>query len=106
MSQTPAASEKQEDGESSVRIPEGLTFKNTFFDIPNAEDVHEPGPATCPPATEGWWPSSGSSGGGTPSIDSPSFASPLLGLPQRTPDWFNGDEFTQHSRASLRATPN
>lgn len=51
-------------------IPNGLTCKNTFFDIPEDADLPE-GPATCPPSSDGWWPSSSS----RPSSDGPSWPS-------------------------------
>ena len=35
--------------------------RNTFFDIPEDDADLPEGPATCPPASDGWWPSSSSS---------------------------------------------
>eukprot|EP00931_Biecheleriopsis_adriatica_P083349 TRINITY_DN5692_c0_g1_i2.p1 TRINITY_DN5692_c0_g1~~TRINITY_DN5692_c0_g1_i2.p1 ORF type:complete len:537 (+),score=90.07 TRINITY_DN5692_c0_g1_i2:55-1665(+) len=83
-----------------VQVPAGLTCKNTFFDIPKQADVEAlaQGPATCPPATDGWWPSSSSNGSPLPS-DTASVQSPSLyrtGLvlesvesPLQSPDFFD-----------------
>eukprot|EP00435_Cladocopium_sp_Y103_P054673 s391_g17.t2 len=45
--------------------------RNTFFDIPEDDADLPEGPATCPPASDGWWPSSSS----RPSSDGPSWPS-------------------------------
>ena len=37
-----------------------LQQRNTFFDIPEDDADLPEGPATCPPASDGWWPSSSS----------------------------------------------
>lgn len=65
-----------------VKIPDGLTCKNTFFDIPNGKDFTViDGPATCPPPTEGWWNRN--------SVDpSLAFENSDIGP---TPDWFGAD---------------
>lgn len=40
-----------------LKVPEGLTFKNTFFDLSTGDASDSgPEPATCPLPTEGWWP--------------------------------------------------
>lgn len=63
-----------------MKIPDGLTCKNTFFDIPAVDQPEslDLGPATCPLPTEGWW-----------SSPSQSRASPNpLEEIGPTPDWF------------------
>jgi len=64
-----------------MKIPDGLTCKNTFFDIPAVDELSPEsfGPATCPiMPTEGWWASP------SPSRD----ASPNIEDIGPTPDWF------------------
>mmetsp|Transcript_27083 Transcript_27083/g.89967 ORF Transcript_27083/g.89967 Transcript_27083/m.89967 type:complete len:373 (+) Transcript_27083:119-1237(+) len=81
-------------------IPVGLMCKNTFFDIPSmdADDsMPDPGAATCPLPTEGWWSGAmravlplGSPQGpsASPLAGSPLSPSPLPpGLGLSTPDW-------------------
>lgn len=70
-----------------ARIPEGLTCKNTFFDIPIASDVVlGSGSATCPLPTEGWWsspsPSRARNGSNTGSPPADEI---------NTPDWLSMD---------------
>jgi len=77
-----------------VKIPDGLTCKNTFFDISTElESLTSPGPATCPPPTEGWWSSPmlrrGSSEG--TSIDD-------MGP---TPDWFGWEPATLNTANAI-----
>eukprot|EP00747_Dinoflagellata_sp_TGD_P107720 gnl/TRDRNA2_/TRDRNA2_170198_c2_seq2.p1 gnl/TRDRNA2_/TRDRNA2_170198_c2~~gnl/TRDRNA2_/TRDRNA2_170198_c2_seq2.p1 ORF type:complete len:360 (+),score=61.72 gnl/TRDRNA2_/TRDRNA2_170198_c2_seq2:94-1080(+) len=64
-----------------VKIPEGLTCKNTFFDIPSMDDPVV-GPASCPLPTKNWWASEASS---------PRASSPLRVCSELdpTPDWFD-----------------
>mmetsp|Transcript_26712 Transcript_26712/g.60329 ORF Transcript_26712/g.60329 Transcript_26712/m.60329 type:complete len:405 (-) Transcript_26712:82-1296(-) len=82
-------------------VPEGLTCKNTFFDL--AEDSPgldlPAGPATCPPSSEGWWWLSSSlgsdtstgRGGSMPSSPQTPLDVPGLGDKAQiisTPSWF------------------
>lgn len=67
-----------------MKIPSGLTCKNTFFDVPKAlDEIVAKGPATCPPPTQGWW-SSASTSCDVP--ESSTVVSPDIGP---TPDWFS-----------------
>lgn len=67
-----------------VKIPDGLTCKNTFFDVPAEDDSSmNVGPATCPLPTEGWWSSPSVSQ--TCSNTSPGCLDDI----GPTPDWFN-----------------
>lgn len=70
-----------------MKIPEGLTCKNTFFDMPAMDEPvhHDLGPATCPPPTEGWWSSPSPS---RPSCRSESSPAPGMEDIGPTPDWF------------------
>mmetsp|Transcript_72186 Transcript_72186/g.234479 ORF Transcript_72186/g.234479 Transcript_72186/m.234479 type:complete len:277 (-) Transcript_72186:76-906(-) len=91
-------------------VPDGLSCKNTFFELAAVEaaDLHvqDAGPATCPLPTEGWWAKAG--GGGTfgpllgaaaeeaaalasgealSPLPMPTSTPPPPGLVQCTPDW-------------------
>lgn len=71
-----------------MMVPNGLTCKNTFFDIPEDDADLPEGPATCPPASDGWWPSSSSSRLGSDGPSWPSspafFDLPTLGETDQT----------------------
>eukprot|EP00434_Breviolum_minutum_P043658 symbB.v1.2.038930.t1/scaffold6247.1/size28174/1 len=75
-------------GPGRMMVPNGLTCKNTFFDIPEDDADLPEGPATCPPASDGWWPSSSSSRLGSDGPSWPSspafFDLPTLGETDQT----------------------
>jgi len=74
-----------------VKIPDGLTVRNTFFDIlggnePSGGGVTA-GPTTCPLPTQGWWSSSqsqASSQAASPTLITPA---PLVEDFGPTPSW-------------------
>lgn len=62
--------------------PRDTFLRNTFFDIPEDDADLPEGPATCPPASDGWWPSSSSSRLGSDTLNESSvwlFFLPLFG---------------------------
>jgi hypothetical protein len=65
------------------RDPVKLSYKNTFFEIPDVEEAFSAaiGPATCPLPTEGWWSSPSPSRGRSEASPNP------LDDIGPTPDW-------------------
>lgn len=96
------------DSTCPMKIPSGLTVKNTFFDIVGGDDAEcaALGPTTCPLPTEGWWSgttSQNSSQTVTPTVRTPA---PLEDIGP-TPSWSNhntpSEAARQQSQQSLDA---
>lgn len=93
-----AAGEREGASWDPVKITDGLTCKNTFFEISEDGEQHAGGPATCPPSTQGWWSSTASS----PTSASPS----LISLQEitATPSWSAHTTPNSGSRPSILST--
>eukprot|EP00747_Dinoflagellata_sp_TGD_P163792 gnl/TRDRNA2_/TRDRNA2_182865_c0_seq1.p1 gnl/TRDRNA2_/TRDRNA2_182865_c0~~gnl/TRDRNA2_/TRDRNA2_182865_c0_seq1.p1 ORF type:complete len:555 (+),score=98.51 gnl/TRDRNA2_/TRDRNA2_182865_c0_seq1:61-1725(+) len=75
-----------------LKIPDGLTCKNTFFDIPSTQDMSvASGPATCPLPAKGWRNLASSPTRRASSDPTPTFAINDLGA---SPDWYDGSIFS------------
>ncbi|OLQ05581.1 hypothetical protein AK812_SmicGene11193 [Symbiodinium microadriaticum] len=93
-------------------VPEGLTCKNTFFDVVEEGSETREGPATCPPSSDGWWwPTSSMGSDGSRDRSLPSSPTTPFDLPitdktaiLRTPSWF-GDT-SPVAQTNFLSTPN